>query len=211
MEKLPKPPILADNEDIWLEEFLSDRKNKTKRYRYRHSEIKATLREETFDKCVYCESKLGHSSPGDVEHKMPSSKVPEKHFDWDNLTMACQECNRRKNAFYDAHDGFIDPYVDDVEAMLEHLGPVVTWKTGEARAEISVGILELSSDARIKLFTRKIEKLRELCHILERFEVATGPLKGLLSRQIKEMAKTNAEYSAMVKSALIAKGYAPLL
>jgi uncharacterized protein (TIGR02646 family) len=130
LTKLEEPAVLAANAALWLEEFLPDQTNKTKRYRYRHADIKSTLRAETSDKCVYCESKLGHSAPGDIEHKVPSSKVPQLHFDWANLTLACQECNRRKNAFYLEHDGFLDPYVDDVEAMLEHHGPVVMWRTG---------------------------------------------------------------------------------
>lgn len=209
LTKLPKPEILEKNESAWLKDFLADSQNNTKRYRYRDPQIKSTLRTETADKCAYCESKLGHSSPGDVEHKVPSSKVPERQFDWTNLTLACQECNRRKNDFYDDHDGFIDPYVDEVETLIEHCGPVVIWKTGELRAEVSVGILELSSVRRAKLIERKIERLSDLCHILERFEAAApeSAIKSLLKLQVCDMAGPKAEFSAMVRSALISKGY----
>src|SRR5262245_50482428 len=107
--KQPKPDILGENEDKWLEEYLADKNNHTKKYRYRHIDIKSSLRHETHDKCVYCESKLGHNTPGDIEHKIPSSKVDNLHFTWSNLTLACTECNRRKNNFYNNADGFIDP------------------------------------------------------------------------------------------------------
>ncbi len=213
LTKLVEPEILASNGARWLEEFLADPTNKTRRYRYRNPEIKSALRTETSDKCVYCESKLGHSSPGDVEHKMPSSKAPMLHFKWPNLTLACQECNRRKNAFYQEHEGFLDPYIDDVEAMLEHHGPVVMWKTGEVRAEVSVGILELSSARRLKLFEMKVHKLNELSNTLERYGGAPdgSALKELLRLQIREMAACQSEYSAMVREAVIRKGYADLL
>jgi uncharacterized protein (TIGR02646 family) len=211
--KLAEPDVLAANGVSWLQEYLADPNNPTKRYRYRHADIKATLRTETSDKCVYCESKLGHSSHGDIEHKVPSSKVPTRHFDWLNLTLACQECNRRKNDFYEEQDGFLDPYADDVETMLEHHGPIVMWKTGEARAEVSVGVLELSSVRRLKLFEMKVQKLVDISNLLERYESAPEPsaIRGLLKLQIREMASPHSEYSAMVREAVIKKGYGNLL
>lgn len=88
------PNVLAINHDEWLTAFLADKTNKTNKYRYRHSEIKITLTEETGWKCVYCESKIGHNTPGDIEHKVPSSKDEHRHFNWENLTVACTECNK---------------------------------------------------------------------------------------------------------------------
>jgi hypothetical protein len=61
LQKLPKPAVLEQNEIPWLAAFVDDPDNPTKRYRYRHPEIKSTLRTETSDKCVYCESKIGHA------------------------------------------------------------------------------------------------------------------------------------------------------
>ena len=90
-----------------------------------------TLKEETGFKCVYCESKIGHNTPGDIEHKIPSSKDEDQHFAWNNLTIACTECNRRKNDYYVIGNEFLDPYSDDVENVLEHHGPLVYWKNSE--------------------------------------------------------------------------------
>lgn len=211
LHKGPKPDVLEANETAWLGEFLADRDNKTKRYRYRDSTIKEALKQETAEKCVYCESKIGHNTPGDVEHKVPTSKDPSKHFTWANLTIACTECNRRKNNFYSEHEGFLDPYVDDVENILEHHGPIVGWRTGEVRGEVTVKTLELSSAARTALVARKIEKIGELQHLLERHKSEpSGMLKELLTRQLKTMASCSAEYSAMVSAVLRAKGLGDL-
>jgi hypothetical protein len=207
LRKLAKPGILAENEAEWLKEYEEEPDSHTKRYRYRHAEIKAQLREETSHKCVYCESKIGHNTPGDIEHKVPSSKVPKRHFDWDNLTLACTECNRRKNDYYAEGDAFLDPYLDDVEEMLDHVGPFVRWKAGVARAEIAVHTLEFNAPARAQLILRKFEKLNDVAHRLERHHTEPDPmLKQLLLRQIRDMASVQCEFSAMVTALLGSEG-----
>ena len=131
LAKQPIPTLLIMNSAAWLADYLLDLSSPTKKYRYREAEIKNALREETGWKCVYCESKIGHNTPGDVEHKIPSSKDRTLHFEWSNLTIACTECNRRKSDYYEENNGFLDPYADDVEEVLLHLGPLVYWKPGD--------------------------------------------------------------------------------
>lgn len=207
LEKLPKPEVLELNGQDWLDDYLSEKTNSTKRYRYRHPDIKQRLKEETGFKCVYCESKIGHNSPGDVEHKIPSSKDESRHFDWDNLTIACTECNRRKNDYYEEGEEFLDPYSDDVEQWLEHHGPLVYWKAGNARAEITIRKLELNGESRAQLIFRKIEKLDALANLVERWNSEENEtLKSLLFLQIKEMSLVRSEYSAMVLGVLRSKG-----
>lgn len=207
IDKLEKPEILEKYGKDWLQAYKDDPKNSTKKYRYRHSDIKSTLKNETSDKCVYCESKIGHNTPGDIEHKIPSSKDINLHFNWENLTIACTECNRRKNDYYEQGTEFLDPYKDEVESLIEHRGPIVYWVTGEARAEISVKILELNSQNRSQLIFRKIEKIEEIQNILERKVRETNPaLKIVLLKQLKEMANVSSEYSGMVASILESKG-----
>lgn len=209
--KLKEPSVLAQNEVVWLTEYLADKTDTVKRYRYRHSDIKSTLKEETADKCVYCESKIGHNTPGDVEHKVPTSKAPQLHFTWDNLTIACTECNRRKGAFYQEHDGFLDPYVDNVDDFLEHHGPIVAWKTGSVRGEVFVRQLEFLSPSRFQLVAQKISKFNDLVNVLERYDSSQGVLKELLARQLTDMASPSSEYSSMTVSALRQKNYGNLV
>jgi len=209
MRKLNKgeiPAVLAENVEWWTEEFVADPENHTKRYRYRHPEIKAALLKETAGKCVYCESKVGHNTPGDTEHKIPSSEDNTLHFSWTNLTIACSECNRRKNDYFRPSMPFLDPYVDDVESVLVHLGPIVGWKPGYQRAEITIRTLELHSGARRELISRKIERLEELSELLERLASSScDELMGLLlTKRLEEMKSPDAEYSGMVMAACAA-------
>lgn len=200
LTKLPIPTVLADNATAWLSEFLADRQSMKKKTRYRHPEIKQTLRKETGWKCVYCESKIGHNTPGDVEHKVPSSKDETLHFEWTNLTVACTECNRRKNDYFEKDEEFLDPYTDDVEACLVHLGPLVFWTPGHARAEISVRILELDSGRRAALVDCKRDVLEKARALLELVSSAGSDMMRALRRdEVARMCRVDAEYSAMVR------------
>ena len=66
--------------------------NKTKQNRYSRPEIKAELIAETKGKCAYCESKITHIYPGDIEHIIPKSIFPRLTFTWANLTLGCYWC-----------------------------------------------------------------------------------------------------------------------
>ena len=203
MRRLTKgsiPPILVAEGARWLQEHTDDPESNTKRFRYRHPDIKKALRDETGWKCVYCESKLGHSSPGDVEHKIPSSKVKAKHFDWNNLTVACTECNRRKGDYYSDETPFIDPYVDPVDADVLHSGPLVSWRPGVANAELSVRKLELHGMQRPQLVQQKIDVLDRARALAGLVASDDGPLRALRLDELNRMQSSEAEYSACVRS-----------
>ena len=198
--KTEEPAVLRENKDAWTTAYKEDLKNKTKKYRYRHPDIKSALIEETANKCVYCESKIGHNTPGDVEHKIPSSENRDMHFHWENLTIACTECNRRKNRYYNPEAPFLDPYSNDVESVIVHHGPIVCWRAGDAAAETTVRILELHNSERKELIERKIEKIAHMNNIIERMNSAPPLLKSLLRIQLDELRSKDSEYSGMIIS-----------
>ena len=205
--KTQEPNVLISNKVQWLQDYTCDQTNTYKKYKYRHADIKSQLKIETGFKCVYCESKIGHNTPGDIEHKIPSSKAINLHFSWDNLTIACTECNRRKNDYYEVGNEFLDPYIDDVETMLEHQGPLTYWQSSNERAEVTIRILELNSLKRQALIERKVVKIEEFSNLLERFLSQTNQmLKKLLWKQIEEMTKSGEEYSAMLLTIINRKG-----
>jgi hypothetical protein len=204
LTKQPIPQVLAENGATWLAEYLEDRCSPTRRLRYRHPAIKSVLRTETGWKCVYCESKIGHNTAGDIEHKVPTSKNETLHFEWTNLTVACSECNRRKNDYYERGEEFLDPYADDVEACLLHLGPLVHWMPGHKRAEITVRILELDA-GRPALFDRKNETLEKTRALLNETEAAGADeiLRALRADEVERMCAIDAEFSAMVRTYVV--------
>ncbi len=199
--KLPEPPILVLKKDDWNNAIIINPSDHNKN-KYRHPDIKATLRGETNDKCVYCESKIGHNCPGDIEHKIPKSKRPDLIFEWDNLTIACNECNRRKLGYYEPTCMFLDPNTDDVENMIQHVGPFIYNLPGNKRSEVTIRILELDKlDGRIELIARKMEKLEEIKHLVERILSEPNQIvKKFLIQDLSEKYDIASEYSGMVKS-----------
>ena len=201
LTKTQPPEVLAQSAATWTAEFIADSTSKAKRFKYRHPDIKKSLLSETGSKCVYCESKVGHNTPGDVEHKLPTASNPGLHFDWSNLTIACTVCNTRKNAYDDSSQPFLDPYNDNVEQLVVHYGPIVGWQSASLRGEKTVRVLGLHDNSRTEVIARKIEKLCELNEVVSRRAHERDPvMRELLIHRIEEMQQRNAEFSAMVVS-----------
>jgi len=203
LAKHPVPLLLATHAAQWLTEYLEQPSSDTRKHRYRAPEIKQALREETGWKCVYCESKIGHNTPGDVEHKVPSSKNSSLHFEWSNLTIACTECNRRKNDYYEKDTAFLDPYADNVDEMLIHLGPLVYWRPGNERAEVTIRTLELDTMARKQLFQQKCDLLEKARNLLELVARTSGALRDLREDELRRMQEVRSEYSAAIRAYVV--------
>ncbi len=201
ISKGSEPQVLIDNKDSW-KSALDDNPSNHNKKKYRHPDIKKALLDETYNKCVYCESKIGHNCPGDIEHKIPKSKELDLIFEWNNMTIVCNECNRRKSDYYDPACMFLDPYTDNVEDLVLHYGPFVFSLPGNKRSEITVRILELSSNTvRKSLIGRKIEKLENINHLIERIAVENNAIiKDFLWKILSESCNISAEYSGMVKT-----------
>jgi uncharacterized protein (TIGR02646 family) len=201
MMKHPIPDLLVQKHEVWRT-ACETKPTKNNLKKYRHPQIKQALMEETSGKCIYCESKLGHNCSGDVEHKIPVAHFPALRFEWSNLTIACEECNRRKSDYYKPDSMFLDPYSDDVESRLKHLGPVVLNIPGDYQAEVTLRVLELNSLAKRRhLIGRKFEKLEEIRNLVERIVSApTIEIKEFLIIDLFERCEIDAEYSGMVKS-----------
>ena len=126
VKKSAAPPVkLSKGESLkrdYCSSFDADSKaykNGTKKFEFNnrifgHENVKAELLKAQFNKCCYCESKIGSTSPGDVEHHRPKAYSQQDReqpkiypgyywlvYDWDNLFVSCSICNRshKKNYF----------------------------------------------------------------------------------------------------------------
>jgi len=201
IQKLAPPQVLVENKKAWDAAVQADSSDHNKN-RYRHPDVKAALLRETANKCVYCESKIRHNCPGDIEHKIPKSKRLDLIFEWDNMTVACSECNRRKSEYYEPNCMFLDPNSDDVESMIVHAGPFVFSMPDNPRSETTVRLLELNSmDGRRELIARKLERLELMKNLVERASSEVKPvLKQILAEDLREHCAAESEYSGMVKA-----------
>jgi len=205
LKKGPKPEILKQMETSWTAEFLAALKagetpSHAMRHRYRHPTIKSALRSETSDKCAYCESKIVHLYPGDIEHIAPVSKFPEKYCEWKNLTYACAQCNRRKLDYWSDTEPLLNPYVEDPAEHLIFCGGFVIQRPGSNKGLLTHEKLELS---RMALVERRQEKLRALATLLDRWALLpNGNLRDVVWLQIERETSPSTEYSATMQAHL---------
>ena len=129
LEKGPEPHVLSQNGTQWTEDYCTGLEDgsltDTQKFRYRHPEIKQTIRAETYDKCAYCESKISHVHPGETDHIFPVSRRPDLFVSWNNLTFVCTECNRQKLDYYSEAEPLVNPYIDQPSDHLIFFGPMV--------------------------------------------------------------------------------------
>lgn len=127
--RLQKPESLVKNAERWTEELMSEIavkgsyskvENKYKN-RYRQEDVKNTLEKMYGQHCCYCESIIGVSAYGRIEHLKPKS-LPEfyRHtFDWENLHWCCEVCNTGyKKAQWNFRYPILDPTKDEIEQYL---------------------------------------------------------------------------------------------
>lgn len=209
IDKYPKPPVLAANEAVWTDEYIRFKSGdpaipKAAEFRYRHPDIKETLREEASDKCIFCESKISHIFPGETDHIIPVSKRIEYVVNWSNLGYVCKECNRFKSNYHDDNLPLLNPFVDDPKEHLLFFGPLVLAKTGKNRGQITADLLQLS---RAALVERKKERIEKVKALLDRAQtVPEGEARDFLIAQAKQEANPDREFSATINAYLHAAG-----
>lgn len=109
VKRSEKPVILKKKAEAWTNAYLqalkahetnpsADTKKKKSQAedRYKHKEIRKSLKLMFGDecaKCAYCESHVSHIDHEHIEHFKPKSAFPELCFDWDNLLLGCSVCN----------------------------------------------------------------------------------------------------------------------
>jgi len=126
---------------------------------YRDPDVKDLIKSECHDKCMYCESKIGHVYFGDVEHILPKSVFPHLTLDYDNLGLACAICNNSKLDYYEAETPLINPYKEDPKNEFVAAGPLLKARPGRDRAAVTERLLKLN---RAGLFERRTERIERL-------------------------------------------------
>jgi len=95
----------AENYYNSMKYYCSDKKKGFPHVRYKDDEVSKLLDKMFFGKCAYCESKIDHVSPVDIEHFRPKGQVndgdvlikPAYYWlgaEWSNLLASCPHCNR---------------------------------------------------------------------------------------------------------------------
>lgn len=205
LQKSDKPQILEDKAAEWTSRLLSYIRNgqpvpQSIQNKYNHPIIKTTLTEETFFKCMYCESKIKHVSYEHIEHIKPKArdKYPELTFEWENLGLACPICNNNKGDIYDEAVPFINPYVDDPSDHFLIAGHFIYHNPGNIRAELTEKQIDLN---RPELIERRKERIDSLRTLADKYSAQTNPtIKAIILEELKEETSSDKPYSRCSKS-----------
>lgn len=213
IRKLKKPQILVINATKWTQEYCSclsagQKPSDKIATRYQDSTIKTTLEQETHEKCVHCESKIKHISYGDIEHILPKNKDarPDLYVEWDNLTLACEQCNRSgKRVYYNPQLPLINPYVDNPENHFNDIGPLIMPIPGDDRAYVTRNVLKLN---RAPLVERRTERIISVEALLNSWTKEQNAIvKDILEQQLHNEYAEEKEFSSTIKSYLKANGF----
>jgi hypothetical protein len=165
---------------------------------YNHPEIKALLRQETAEKCAYCESKVPHVDHGDIEHILSKHHRSDLRFVYDNLTFSCAVCNNKKRDYHDVAVPLINPYVDAPEEHLAAYGPMVMRLATSDRGLVTQRRLDLN---RAALVERRTERLEQVATLLDQLSRTTNEgIRAVLLDQIQQEGERDKEYSFVLKS-----------
>jgi len=202
LNKSAQPPILAANAARWLAEFkIAKAAGEVPSHvarRYAHADIKAAVKADSFDKCVYCESKIPHVSFGDVEHLKPKSTFEDLRFDWSNLALVCSRCNNAKGNQYDPACPPIDPYVENPSDEIIACGNLVWGRPGRDRGFVTETVVALN---RIELAERRLARLQTLRPLLDSAAKAVNPaIRAALLEQVRVELSDEMEYSFVCRA-----------
>jgi hypothetical protein len=202
LRKGKTPAILESNQATWTAEFLAARNaggeiSETIRFRYRHPEIKAALHTEAASKCIYCETKL---SIGETDHFVPVSERPELVVLWDNLGLACKECNTNKGAYYSLAEPLINPFIDEPSDHLLFFGPLVLGRAGDMKGLRTELRLKLSRTDLVQRRSERVLRLRPL--VAQWLAQPEGQTKDLLKSALIAECAAFSEYAAIVRAYL---------
>lgn len=165
---------------------------------YGAREVKELLRNETAEKCAYCESKVLHVDYGDVEHLRPKSQFPHLRYSYENLTFACSVCNTKKGNFYDPQTPLLNPYEDVPEDHLMPIGPAVWSVPTSDRGLCTQKRLALN---RPELVERRTERLDGIATLVDQiFRTRKPAIRQVLLNELKEECEPNEEYAFVVRA-----------
>lgn len=124
IERLPKPAILKEKQAEWQEKYDSrletDPHARPDNSKYAHKEIKDVLYAMSYGKCFYCETKLSGGNK-EVDHFIEVAIDHSKAYEWENLYLACSNCNDKINHEAIPVTDALDPCRDSDEEIQQNI------------------------------------------------------------------------------------------
>lgn len=207
LSKRPEPQSLVTHGAKWTADYVAasglSAKEKKKFEHWGRIEIREVLAQETSGRCAYCEALIGHVAYPHVEHIVPKALRADLAHEWNNLTSACEVCNKAKSDYWDQDLAVLNPYSDDVESRIVFWGDLVDWIAGDERAEVTIKKLKLN---RFDLADRRRARLLEVREMVERWATSQGAKRTVLAESIR-LDAADGDFTRAVTAFLCSQGF----
>ena len=156
--------------------------------------------------CAYCEGKYVVTSSSQIEHFKPKSLYPNLMFDYNNMNLSCELCNKAKLNKFD--EKLINPTVDEPYEHIQFKAYMIVPK--DERGKTTIDMFKLNSNERVNIKKAKYIPIYNRLEIikeevdnikLEKEKVNEWFIK-LLTQTVEEMEETfedGFEYTSMYR------------
>jgi uncharacterized protein (TIGR02646 family) len=118
--RLSEPNILRNKKVEWLQKLIISGKTRPDSTKYGNPQIRLQLNTISNYKCFYCESLL-KEVPSEIDHFIEVTCDINKSYDWTNLYLACDNCNKKIPHNEIPVQISLDPFVDNDEEISNHI------------------------------------------------------------------------------------------
>ncbi len=205
LDRLSKPDILEAKQKEWTDKFIASGKSRPDFSKYGHSEISETLRSISFNKCYYCERKLTdiHS---EIDHYIEVSDTTGKAlaFDWENLFLACQNCNNKFPNSKIPVNQALNPFYDsdyEIESHLTFENEIITAQNNSEIGLRTIQKFKLDSDSLDKIRSKHLLNFKDVLLKIRENQIANQgrPISAEEKQIIQKFAQKDAPFSLMFK------------
>lgn len=170
LKRLSKPDKLVEKEQEWLDTFLKSGNKRPNSGQYGHKEVRAKLDAMSAQKCFYCEQKL-KGKPKEVDHFIEVADLSGKNlaFAWENLYLACHNCNGKMPHKDIAVTDALNPCLDfdaEIEKHLAFDDETIVSANNSVKGDLTIRKYRLDSDTldllRSKMLTNFYKTLAEI-------------------------------------------------
>lgn len=169
VERLDEPDSLRTNKQVWKKELLrclndpncaKSKKVKSLKKRYDKKDVRERLGQMYKGYCCYCESNISTVTTEHIEHRKPQSRFPEETFEWENLHLACPDCNGYKSDKYNSSYPILDACKDDPDDHLSYA--FVYRKALTRRGQTTLDHTKLDRSELVDVRTRVYERVERI-------------------------------------------------
>ncbi|MFP4092075.1 MAG: HNH endonuclease [Cyclobacteriaceae bacterium] len=170
LHRLPKPGILEEKEETWRESFVNSDKKRPDNNKYAHLQIRNTLNSMSFYKCFYCERKLKGVAQ-EIDHFIEVAERRDLAYDWENLYLACDNCNNKLPNRSISVTEVLDPCRDKDEDIQEHLtfeDEIIRGKNGSEKGLATIQKYRLGSEQLDMARLKEIKNFHKLLILIQK-------------------------------------------